>query len=875
MIAVRPDPQPSRPRRRRSPGRLLLLATCAVSLLLTPGCGGCLRRAEKTDEQLLKEEEERQKKLEEEKSAKEKPPLETKRVLSQPNDGAIASCWCKPGHWTAVTVFGAKANHNDFDGELELGVVDPRGNPVGLDGMAYTLSALRPAPLPKGQPKSLEALLFVPGSFRQGKALTRLRERRTGRLGLESTDPIAQMQPYQYHFVVLARLPGSYAFLKDLTCLRNPVALTTTEPARLPYRLTFLAGDQPTWLPGSGLYWTSTAYLLWDDADPMKLVPEQQIALLDWLHWGGQLIVNGPDSVDGLAPSFLGPYLPAKSSGRRELTAQNLLPLSECWRRTGQRVGTPLIPADAWSGVTLEKHPEARFVPGTGDLVVERRVGRGRIVMTAFPLTIRQLTGWKSFDNFFNACLLGRPPRHFYESDRFTSDSLDSTYRVTWADAAPSIAVRSGPGGVDTSGWGPAEIAATDPARICKLRYFTRDSQRSPAAGTPASSPTASMARGASPFAPTIDDAWDGTEHCLPDVGSWRDFNSVAAAARTTLQNAARIEVPDPKFVLWVLGGYLVVLVPVNWAFFRLLGRVEWAWVAAPVIAIVCTVVVIRLARLDIGFARSMSEIAVVECQGDYQRAHVTRYTALYSSLYTNYRVEFDDAGGQVQPFPTVKDPGEFRFSLGETSNPLKHRQGVQSALEGFFVRSNTTNFLHSEQMVDLGGPLRLARTPDGHFQLTNGTNLTLRGAGVLRNNASAQPAAPGPAPAAAPARQALEAAWLDAVEPGASVPVRFQPAPKDLWSAQRNRALPTAENAPQGELSLRALLAVAEDAAELEPGEVRLVGWVDQQIAGQTIEPAAPQARRLALVVAHLRYGPGHEPQSDISTLEQTVAGP
>ena len=49
----------------------------------------------------------------------------------------------------------------------------------------------------------------------------------------------------------------------------------------------------------------------------------------------------------------------------------------------------------------------------------------------------------------------------------------------------------------------------------------------------------------------------------------------------------AGISIPSRKFVVYVLSVCLVVLVPINWLVFRLMGRVEWAWVAAPIIAIV------------------------------------------------------------------------------------------------------------------------------------------------------------------------------------------------------------------------------------------------------------------------------------------------
>ena len=66
-----------------------------------------------------------------------------------------------------------------------------------------------------------------------------------------------------------------------------------------------------------------------------------------------------------------------------------------------------------WPGAVLKKDPHASIVPYTGDLLVERQVGRGRIVASAFRLTGPELTGWPGFDCFFNACLLRRPARSY------------------------------------------------------------------------------------------------------------------------------------------------------------------------------------------------------------------------------------------------------------------------------------------------------------------------------------------------------------------------------------------------------------------------------------------------------------------------------
>ncbi len=73
----------------------------------------------------------------------------------------------------------------------------------------------------------------------------------------------------------------------------------------------------------------------------------------------------------------------------------------------------------------------------------------------------------------------------------------------------------------------------------------------------------------------------------------------------------------------------------------------------------------------------------------------------------------------------------------------------------------------------------------------------------------------------------------------------------------------------------MRGLVQVAESAADLDEGEIRLVGWLGEEILGQTIEPAAPQTRRLAMVVAHLRYGPAAECRPDLNTPEDVARMP
>ena len=144
-------------------------------------------------------------------------------------------------------------------------------------------------------------------------------------------------------------------------------------------------------LPSSLNAWTAIAYVLWDGMPVDKLTGDQQRAMIDWLHWGGQLIVSGPDSLDQLAGSFLAPYLPATSGGTEELKSTHFEPLNENWADSPRKSPENACHSKCWIrlplvGVRLRLEEQARWLEGTGELVAERQVGRGRTVVTSFAI---------------------------------------------------------------------------------------------------------------------------------------------------------------------------------------------------------------------------------------------------------------------------------------------------------------------------------------------------------------------------------------------------------------------------------------------------------------------------------------------------------
>jgi hypothetical protein len=814
---------------RRAAAWMLAISALFPVLLALPGCSGCSKDPATLQKELEKAEAERKKK----EAEKPKPDFETRGLGTQPSTRQALTNGCKPGHWTSAALWDAKANNFDFLGDMDIRVEDGQSHPLQLFATPYELTTARQVSLSKGQAKNFDSVLFVPQNALKAHADCKLNARGGGRTAIPASLLLFRMPSYQYHLVVLARIPEQYLYIDPVRgsffSIRPYVKQDLDNNFAPYYKVSFVSGEKRPALPAHAMLWTSIAVILWDDAAPTAFDVEQQQALLDWLHYGGQIIMSGPDTLDTLKGSFLEPYLPAVASGAREISAADLAEINAFSGKSIRK----LSPVKPWTGVKLEIHPQAACVPNSGELLVERRVGRGRIVVSAFRLTGRDFTTWPGVDEFFNAYLLRHAPRKFIETDE--------------ADQIQAV-------------WKQGKAKDWDAAEISRLRYFTRDEGiqfHDYAPDYPKSRPQPDYSSGYPVMPPDsppdLGDLANLTTPSGPGVAAWNDFSPAARLARDALGEAARIEVPKRAFVVVVLVVYLAFLVPFNWCLFRAIGRVEWAWAAAPVIAIACTAAVIKMAQLDIGFIRSRNEIAVLEIQPDYSRAHLARYNALYTSLATPYDFTFGDAGAAALPFPTVKEPRDFALVAGQERRSLRYVQGEQAELQGVPVSSNSTSLMHSEEVFDLGGKLSLTQNPLGGLQLDNQTKIKLQGVGLIKKEPSGN----------------LQTAWFRILEPGKARAVDWvrrsgTTAGGRLWAEFREDAPLTSTNTKFGDLNIRKLLDFAENCDNLRTGEVKMVAWTEDDLPGLTISPTSAQSRRATLVLAHLAYAPEPPPQPD-----------
>ncbi len=801
-------------------------------------------------------------------------------VSAEPN--ALRRVAAKPGHWVHAR-YETKANNFDFTGQLTVECTDRELVPIDLELSAYHSPTTRPFVLPKGQYKSAELPLFVSVPDNALNRTVQLHAELQSGSGREMHDytPILRLKSHQYHLAVFSGNPDAYGYVSTLDSVLPPLVDGRIDLGREDFIVTLhgLGEHDAMMVPGNPLAWTSIAYVIWDDLPPDAFAPDQQSAMLDWLHWGGQLIISGPRSLDQLRASFLGDYLPASSDRSDRATPEVLKPLNDHWSIEPNETS---LDRSAYRLRSSEKQPleytpltpteGSRPVPGTGGLCVERLVGRGRILVTAFSLSDRNVVNWQNYDGFFNGCLLRRPARRY----RMTESGYPQLSFVNTVfkrqDARINCALRyfsrdvmiPGEGRVAVDGY--ADVEDSPPSRTANrqtapettettettgtteneggAKDLAQDASGDPEGGDVSRSLSMRKAWGANW---NVGRSWESRTGDLgvlssqfSGVAGWSDFSSASRAARRSLQEASGISVPKATFVLKVLAAYLLCLVPINWIFFRLLGRVEWAWFAAPLIAIAGALAVIRLAQLDIGFVRSRTEIAILETQPEYQRGHLTRYVGLYTSLTSSYSVGFQDSNAVGLPFSTNPTLRQLRLQK-QRRRPIPFVRDNRVALEDFPVLSNSTGMVHVEQMVDLAGTVALEPGDDSlSARVRNGLEWTIRGATAVHLS-----------------EEGVYYAPLGDIGPGEQADVSLQnPGDLDPLMEQLASDSATSSETPMGEVSMRNLIRLAVHPASIPVGGWRLVGWADQSLEGLEIEPKANQSSCRLLLVCHLDHG-------------------
>lgn len=808
-------------------GRLVFVVLTALAVL---GVSTVRAQLPESEERLkiLTDPESVKKKLEKEKT---RPPLEVFRSQVTPFD---VLPFVKANHWSTMNL-EVRSNYNEYVGSLQTA-------PVPLLGLPQEIIYRREARLAKAQQSKIGMQVMLPKIPKNPPELNlELVQPDAIRPDVVWPATLRVLEPHQMLVVVLTKEANdAYApwnrFQAFYPMFLDRQDVQSVERMRY-YRLVLPMDTERPPLSPHPLTWTTISHVVWDGMAPDTLNPSQQQALLDWLHWGGQLtLVGGPGpSFSLLKDSFLSPYLPAETTGENALLGKaDLAPMAAAYPppvvrsaeavendpamyyppgtlpQAGERYRKPvpinpppnrpvflagLKPKDGAFGIPLGES-------GTRLLGVEWRVGRGRVLMLGFSPTDPAMATWPGIDTFVRRVVLRRP-----EEGVVAKVSPTPVRGRTPADRFDALP------GPDLT-W---------------VRFLSRDMGPSLPRSQPVEGGAAKKKKALSDEEEPADEE---TEDRPPDmaVAEWLDTSTLPRLCRDVLEDASGIKVPGAVFVLKVVLAYILALVPLNWLFCRyVLGRRELAWAAVPVLSLGFALGVERAAAYDIGYNSACDEVDVVEAYGGYPRAHVSRFASLFSTGRTRYTVSFPD-----NPTALSLPLDHGRSLRGEDVVTSSWRSYPVPALEGFLVQPRSLGMFRAEEMAALDGAVSLV-SEGGKRLVVNGSSVPLQDAVVVDVS--------GP--------KERKETYIGTVGPGATVEVKETPRPAPSG---------TAADALRPHHFLREFRRAFEDRPE-NRGEIRLVAWTPQSMPGQRIEPAVDRHRGFTAFVVHLRNGPPPAP--------------
>lgn len=767
---------------------------------------------------------------------KQKPPFEVYKSQVAPFD---VLPFIKANHWATLSL-EMQSNDDDYVGLLQTSSVRLLGIP--RDGLAVLESPQevvyrREARLLKEQRARLGLQILMPRIPKE--MVLELTRPDAIRADEYSNALLRVLEPHQMLVLVLSKDSteafarwGHFPLMFPSSADRGDVQAIDRQRY---YRLVLPLQLDQLPLSAHPLTWSTLSHVIWDSLSPEKLNTSQQQAMVDWLHWGGQIILLGgaKGSFAALQDSFLAPYLPAEPTGENVLLkADDLKPLADSYRPTAliqsrddpQPVPDvddtgrfdrklylppePIIPASNRPVFLagLRPAPGASVITlgesSSHVVAVEQRVGRGRVLMLALNPVDPALTAWPGLDTFIRRVLLRRP-----------EETLLS------------------PGGWNGQEMLPPSFNALTGPELSWFRILSRDV----GAAEPRVNPEALEPRTkkeADEAAATEDPTPRDTPAVItyPSVAEWVDSSRLPLMSRDALEEASGISIPSSWFVLKVILAYVIALVPLNWLICRyVLGRRELAWLVVPALSLIFAVGVERAAAYDLGYDEACDEIDILESYGGYQRGHLSRFASLYSTGRVRFTISFPNLTALALP----QDNG--RSLRGEDVMTSTFQSQPTPALEGFQVQPRSLALFRAEEMMDLLGEISLVTTGKGR-RIANTSNMELRDAVLIDVNRPDD----------------LKQMYLGTIPAGATIEVK---------AAATASAVPPAR---KGELNPAAFLKLFSTFADSRPedtGEIRLVAWVPKVSGGMQIEPAVDRHRGFTVVVVHLKNGPPPDP--------------
>lgn len=740
---------------------------------------------------------------------KKKSRLVPDELRTLPYSKEIVGNSVKPGHWYQ-TRQKLKANQNDESLTATLYQVDGASSPTTVRKLGIPLQFNRDVSIAKGQEKTIEMRFLqtdwplesidpinTSGKSNQLSIFMRYSQRGLGTPLFDESFLLRPLKDYQYDMLVLSRNTPQHVFWRGLDCIVWPQAENQESSRIAPHRIVDIAEeDMGQSIPSQLMTMTSISHMVINDASLTTLPEDHQEAILDWLYFGGTIIINGPEAIAGIESSILKTYAPIQQTSSSLLSQDQIDKLNDTnsWRiryaKTPTKDAIAFKPSEPVSILQGQLAEDSSWITDLEGLVAERLVGQGRIVMTSFPMNHTALVNWPSYSALIHNAILRKPARRV---------NLEPEFQLVY----------------DESNSG----RETDPKLTTRLRLWARD-----LVGGVSSDSKDNLASQSSKAA---------------SFGAWNSDSLVTNTSGNYLKQLSGINVPNLNTILKWLLGYLIVLVPMNWLVFRVMGKLELAWLAAPFIAIAGVFVIARAVQLDVGFSRSQTSLQFIELHNRYPRGLLSSYHALYSSLTTNYKIVYPEGEGILCPMPQPR-----QRSLLSAGGLLPYRIADEkgTGFQSFPVLSNTIGLVQSEEVVSLTGAISWTIDQDQmSFQVTNDSQAVIRDVILEGFDHSGS----------------RLRAVVGTLEPGQQKKGTLEKPTESDFSWDIHPPTDTKSGQDFDKLALEKNLKLIFKSYPKLQGEWIAMGWTESQLSKLQIAPTTPQTRSATLVLMHAKTAP------------------
>ena len=232
-------------------------------------------------------------------------------------------------------------------------------------------------------------------------------------------------------------------------------------------------------------------------------------------------------------------------------------------------------------------------------------------------------------------------------------------------------------------------------------------------------------------------DAVVAPEGRLPISAAAELDDSAASFLRTQVQ----AELPSAWFIAGFLGVYILLVVPVNYAIFRKVGRLEWAWFMVPFWAVIFAVAAYYIGAIHQRGQVTLAEFSILEAAPASPMGRTSSLVSLYSPVRDRYNVRCLNETGFFAPHSIIDDdmtrPGLSQVNLTNIG-PLSVRYDEESraVLESILVHHWSERTMKVTHHVPLGDGIEVDLAWKGSEEITgrvrNLTGFTLQDVSVV-----------------------------------------------------------------------------------------------------------------------------------------------